>query len=225
MELAIFDLDGVIVDTAKYHYLAWKRLAEELEIPFTLDDNERLKGVSRMRSLQILLELGGRSQSAQEKERLAARKNTWYMQYIERMGPNEILPGVLPFLAALKQHGVKTALASASKNARFILTKLHLTQEFAAIVDGNSVSKAKPDPEGFLLAASKLGINPAAAVVFEDAPAGIVAAQRAGMLAVGIGSASALAGADLILPGFGEMAPELLLLTLRDMIFCKGDSL
>lgn len=220
MELAIFDLDGVIVDTAKYHYLAWKRLARELQIPFTEEDNERLKGVSRMRSLQIVLELGGRDESAAEKERLAARKNAWYVEYIGQMDSDEILPGVLPFMAALKRDEIKTALASASKNARFILDRLGLAGEFAAIVDGNSVSKAKPDPEGFLLAASKLGIDPARAVVFEDAAAGIEAAKRAGMFTVGIGSPSALAGADLILPGFAGVAPEELLEELRHMISC-----
>ncbi len=224
MELAIFDLDGVIVDTAKYHYLAWKRLAEELGIPFTQDDNERLKGVSRMRSLQIVLELGGRNLSADEQKNLAAKKNVWYVEYIEQMGPDEILPGVLPFLPALKEDGIKIALASASKNARFILDKLHLAHQFAVIVDGNSVSKAKPDPEGFLLAAAKLGVNPTLAVVFEDAAAGIEAAKRAGMFAVGIGNPSALPEADLILPGFEATPPAQLLQTLRHTISFKEES-
>lgn len=202
LELAIFDLDGVIVDTAKYHFLAWKRLADELGIHFTERDNERLKGVSRMRSLEIILEIGGKQKTAAEKQELANRKNTWYVEYIMQMDASEILPGVLPFLQELKDNNIKIALGSASKNAPTILNRLGIAAFFDAIVDGNLVTKAKPDPEVFTLGAELLGIAPEAAVVFEDAQAGIEAALRAGMKAIGVGSPGILQNAHHVIPGF-----------------------
>lgn len=168
LQLAIFDLDGVICDTAKYHYLAWKRLAQELGFDFTEKDNERLKGVSRMRSLEILLEVGGLEKTEEEKAKLAEKKNTWYVEYILQMDSSELLPGVLDFLEELKENEVKLALGSASKNARTILQRLGITPLFDAIVDGNLVTKAKPDPEVFTLGAELLGIPPENAVVFEQ---------------------------------------------------------
>ncbi|NLL43896.1 MAG: beta-phosphoglucomutase [Firmicutes bacterium] len=204
LQLAIFDLDGVIVDTAKYHFLAWKRLAEEMGIEFTKQDNERLKGVSRMRSLDILLEIGGQVHTEADKEVLADKKNTWYVEYIDQMDASEILPGVLPFLAELRGKGVKVALGSASKNARRILDRINLTGYFDAIVDGNLVSKAKPDPEVFALGASLLNIRPEHAVVFEDAQAGVEAALRAEMIAIGVGDPQTLAAAHHVIPGFAR---------------------
>lgn len=198
----IFDLDGVIVDTAKYHYLAWKRLAQELGFEFSVEHNERLKGVSRMTSLDILLEVGGLAFSQAEKEVMAARKNEWYLEYIVRMTPEEILPGVVDFLTMLSSKGIKIALGSASKNAMLILERVQLQSYFDAVIDGNKALKAKPDPQVFLLAANELKQAPASCVVFEDAAAGIEAAKAAGMRCVGIGSADVLNQADKVVPGF-----------------------
>ncbi len=205
MRAAIFDLDGVIVDTAKYHYLAWKRLAKELGFEFSETDNERLKGVSRMRSLEILLEVGGLTLSDEAKTAAAARKNTWYVEYITRMDASEILPGAAHYLRFIRARGVKTALGSASKNAPTILERLGITPLFDAVVDGNKVSRAKPDPEVFLRAAHELGIPPASCVVFEDADAGIEAALRAGMGAVGVGRPEVLKKADMVIGGLWQL--------------------
>lgn len=207
----IFDLDGVLVDTAKYHYLAWKRLAEEFGFSFTEEQNERLKGVSRMRSLEILLEIGNIEASEEEKLRWADRKNGWYVEYISRMDASEILPGALEFVQEAKKTGKKCAIGSASKNAMLILKNTGLLPYFDAIVDGHKVTKAKPDPEVFLLAAKELGLPPEECVVFEDAAAGIEAAKRAGMLAVGIGQKAHLGEADLLFPSLQEV-------TLRDLM-------
>jgi beta-phosphoglucomutase len=211
LQLAIFDLDGVVVDTAKYHYLAWKRLGETIGIAFHEEDNERLKGVSRMRSLDILLEIGGQKRTDEEKARLAEAKNTWYVEYITQMDASEILPGVLDFLDELKSAGIKISLGSASKNARTILERVELTDYFDLIVDGNLVSKAKPDPEVFALSASLLDIAPQSAVVFEDAQAGIEAALRAQMVAIGVGDEHTLAQAHYVITGFASFGLQDLL--------------
>jgi beta-phosphoglucomutase len=205
MQGGLFDLDGVIVDTAKYHYLAWKRLAAELGFDFTEEDNERLKGVSRMESLRILLEIGGVDATDEQKAEMAARKNEWYVEYITKMDASEILPGAREYLAQVRARGVKTALGSASKNAPIILKNLGITNLFDAIVDGNKVSKAKPDPEVFLLGARELGLEPAQCVVFEDAAAGIEAGRRGGMYTVGIGKRSDLPDADIVVTGLFEL--------------------
>jgi beta-phosphoglucomutase len=194
----LFDLDGVLVDTAKYHFIAWKKLADELNIPFTHDDNEKLKGVSRMDSLDIILKLGGRSLSTQEKNELADRKNKWFVDFVNGMSPSEIFPGVKELLAELKKRGLKVGLASSSKNAPAVLQLLGITSLFDAIVDGSMVTNAKPDPELFLLASEKLNTPPSECVVFEDAEAGVEAAKRAGMKCVGVGSVSILHQADFI---------------------------
>jgi len=207
VEAAIFDLDGVVVDTAKYHYLAWKRLANELGFDFSPEDNERLKGVSRMRSLEILLEIGGLTLDEREKVELAEKKNRWYVEYISRLSPSEILPGASEFICGLRRLGVKTALASASKNAPIILKGLGIEALFDAVVDGNTASKAKPEPEVFLLAAARLDADPRRCVVFEDAEAGIEAAHRAGMFAVGLGKPEVLCQADHVIPGFAGLDP------------------
>ena len=200
----IFDLDGVIVDTAKYHYLAWKRLANELGFDFTEKDNERLKGVSRMASLEILLSIGNVTLSEDEKLALAAKKNEWYVEYISRMNKDEILPGVENFLQTIRSEGIKVSLGSASKNSMMILDNLELTKYFDAIIDGNKVSEAKPDPEVFLLAAKELDLDPKVCVVFEDAEAGIEAAIRAGMRSIGIGSVETLGKATKVVPNLKD---------------------
>jgi beta-phosphoglucomutase len=205
MKGGLFDLDGVIVDTAKYHYLAWKRLASELGSDFSETDNERLKGVSRMASLEIVLEIVGKSLSATDKLALADRKNGWYVEYISRMGQDELLPGAREYLTRLKERGVKIALGSASKNAPMILSNLAIVDLFDAVVDGNSVSKPKPDPEVFLKCAEQLGLAPADCVVFEDAVAGIKAARCAGMFAVGIGKREVLTEANFVVGGLCDL--------------------
>jgi len=202
VEACIFDLDGVVVDTAKYHFIAWKALANELGFDFTLEENERLKGVSRMQSLEILLEIGGIQFPVVQKLAMAEKKNALYVSYIEKMTPEEILPGVENFLRELKSKGIKTALGSASKNAPMILERIRLSKMFDAVVDGNSITEAKPNPEVFLKGAQKLGILPENCVVFEDAIAGVEAAKNANMYCVGIGESKILGLADLVIPGF-----------------------
>lgn len=202
IEACLFDLDGVVVDTAKYHFIAWKALAEELGFEFTLEDNERLKGVSRMQSLEILLEIGNMRFSDREKLEMAEKKNALYVSYIEKMTPDETLPGVEKFLQELREAGIRIALGSASKNAPMILERIQLSEMFDAIVDGNSISEAKPNPEVFLKGAERLGVLPENCVVFEDAIAGIEAAQNANMYSVGIGDPETLGFADMVIPGF-----------------------
>jgi beta-phosphoglucomutase len=204
----LFDLDGVIVDTAKYHYLAWKRLANELGFAFTEHDNERLKGVSRVRSLEILLEIGGLELDEATKAQLAEKKNAWYLEKIATMDESEVLPGAKGFLQALRAAGIKTALGSASKNAMTILRNTGMVAAFDAIIDGTHTTAAKPDPEVFLLGARALGVDPSACVVFEDAEAGVEAARRAGMRCAGIGSPATLGQADFVIAGLQEMTVE-----------------
>ena len=202
----LFDLDGVIVDTAKYHFLAWRRLAQELGFDFTERDNERLKGVSRVRSLEILLEIGGQTHMGEAtRTRLAAQKNEWYVAMISRMDESEVLPGARQFLEACRGAGIKTALGSASKNAMTILRNIGMVESFDAIIDGNRTAAAKPDPEVFLLGARELGVAPGRCVVFEDAEAGVEAALRADMYCVGIGSPATLGRAHLVVSGLAEM--------------------
>ena len=188
----IFDLDGVIVDTAKYHYLAWKKIATELGIEFTHEHNELLKGVSRVRSLDIILSFGEVEASQAQKDQWLIQKNEEYLSYLVDMDQSEILPGVMKVLEFLKANHQPIALGSASKNARPILEKTGILSYFDAIVDGNDVSNAKPDPEVFLQAAKKLGISNENSIVFEDSVAGIQAANSASMTSIGIGEASIL---------------------------------
>lgn len=202
----LFDLDGVIVDTAKYHFMAWHELAKALGFEFTERDNERLKGVSRMDSLEILLSVGHISHLKEdEKIQLATTKNQRYLEYVLAMGPEEILPGVKEFLAETRQAGIRVALGSASKNATLILNRLGLTPLFDAIVDGNHITAAKPDPQVFLRGADALGARPQECIVFEDAEAGIEAAHRAGMLAIGVGNSEVKPVADFFIEGFEGM--------------------
>lgn len=201
----IFDLDGVIVDTAKYHYLAWRKLANELGFEFTQEQNELFKGVSRKRCLEILLEIGKIKASPEQFNRWLVEKNEDYLSLIEKMDASEILPDVQRVLKFLKKHNMPIALGSASKNARPILEKVNLMDYFDAIVDGTQVTKAKPDPEVFLLAAAQMGVNPKECVVFEDAVAGIEAANNAGMLSIGIGEEKVLSEAKFVFADFTEM--------------------
>ncbi|WP_310377479.1 beta-phosphoglucomutase [Flavobacterium sp.] len=198
----IFDLDGVIVDTAKYHYLAWQKLAQELGIEFTPEHNEELKGVSRVRSLDIILELGKIEASQEDKNKWLFQKNEDYLSYLVDIDQSEILPGVYPVLKYLKENGQAIALGSASKNARPILEKTGIISYFDAIVDGNDVSNAKPDPEVFLNAAKLLGVNPENSIVFEDSVAGIQAANTANMISVGIGEEEILCESQFIFKDF-----------------------
>lgn len=210
IEGCIFDLDGVVVDTAKYHYFAWKRLAAELGFDFTETDNERLKGVSRMESLGILLEIGGKSYDHKTMLELAEKKNKWYMEYILKMDSSEVLPGVREFIGMLKENKVRIALGSVSRNASIILKQAELEQYFDVVIDGTKVTKAKPDPEVFLKGAEEMGLPPEKCLVFEDAAAGIEAAINAGMHSVGVGSPSILGKADMVIPGFVDVTIEIL---------------
>ena len=198
----IFDLDGVIVDTARYHYLAWQQLAQKLGINFTPEHNEDLKGVSRVRSLDIILELGGIQASQEEKNKWLFEKNELYLSYLVHMDQCEILPGVVTTLKFLKENGQYIALGSASKNARPILEKTDIIHYFDAIVDGNDVTNAKPDPEVFLRACQLLFVSPEDSIVFEDSVAGIQAANSARMKSVGIGDKNILHEAEFIFPDF-----------------------
>lgn len=204
IKACIFDLDGVIVDTAHYHFLAWKRLAKELGFDLTEQQNEKLKGVSRKHSLEIILSLGGISLSEHEKELLANKKNSWFVDYVERMVPEEIFPGVKQLIAKLRARGIKVALASSSKNAKTVIQLLNIEDDFEAVVDGNMITHSKPHPEIFLLAAEKLVVEPRYCVVFEDAEAGVEAALAAGMKCVGVGSKAQLGKADKVISKTGE---------------------
>ncbi len=204
-QACIFDLDGVIVDTARYHFLAWKRLAVLLQIHFTKSDNERLKGVSRMDSLDIILEIGRTNLSDDLKKEYATLKNQWYIDYINKMTPDEILPGALKFIKEVKSAGIRVAVGSASRNTPLILRRTGLETIFDAVADGNVVSKTKPDPEVFIKASEMLGVDPWRCVVFEDAVAGVQAALNAEMMCVGIGSKYVLTDAHYVISGLDKM--------------------
>jgi len=204
----IFDLDGVIVDTAKYHFIAWKHIANKLGFDFTEAHNEQLKGVSRVRSLDLILDLSGQTIETEEKERLLIEKNEHYLSLISDMGQSEILPGILELLKYLKEQNIPFSLGSASKNARLILKTLNLLDLFDAIVDGNDVTNAKPDPEVFLRAAEKLNLKAEQCIVVEDAVAGVDAANNAGMISIGIGEEAHLHKANHVLPSTKELSVQ-----------------
>jgi beta-phosphoglucomutase len=198
----IFDLDGVIVDTAKYHYLAWQKIANQLGIEFSPEHNEELKGVSRVRSLDLILALGNMEASQKDKNKWLVQKNEDYLSYLVDMDESEILPGVLPVLIYLKENNQKIVLGSASKNAKPILEKAKIIDYFDAIVDGNDVSNAKPDPEVFIQGAKKVNFSNEQCIVFEDSVAGVQAANIAGMTSVGIGEETILHEAQFVFPDF-----------------------
>lgn len=215
IKTCIFDLDGVVCDTAKFHFYAWKELADRLGISFTIQDNERMKGVSRMESLEILLSLSDQTYTESKKRIFAEEKNQYYVNYISEMDKAEIFPGVVEILEYCREQQIKTALGSVSKNARMILKRLELEPYFDAVIDGTKVVNAKPDPEVFLKGAEQTGADPVNCVVFEDAFTGITAAKSAGMLAVGIGNSEVLSRADFIIGGFWEISPEKLITQMK----------
>ena len=201
----LFDLDGVLVDTAQYHFLAWQRMASELGIHFGEAENEQLKGVSRAESLNRILAWGGQTMPEAEKQRWMTLKNEWYLELVRGMPANDYLPGAHEFLMASRAAGIKVALGSASKNAPLILERLGWMPLFDALVDGNVVTASKPDPEVFLEGARRLGLQPEECVVFEDSEAGVEAARRGGMKVVGIGQGL---DADLLVTGLDRLTPD-----------------
>ncbi len=204
----IFDLDGVIVDTARFHFQAWQRLARELGFELDAHRNEHLKGVGRMESLELILEWGNLEVEEARKQELAAQKNGWYQELISHMPKEEILPGVLPFLEQARAAGISLAIGSGSKNAGRIVDQLDIRGYFDALVDGNDLSRSKPDPQVFQLAAERLSVAPGKSLVFEDAFSGIEAAHAGGFRAIGVGDASILHTADFVISGFVGHTPE-----------------
>lgn len=203
----IFDLDGVITDTAEYHYQAWKKLAEKLDIHIDREFNEQLKGVGRLDSLERILQYGNKAHlySHEEKERLANEKNEMYKELIKHISPNDLLPGIQPFLEEIKEAGIKIALASASKNAFQVIDSLQIHSYFDYIVDAAEIKKGKPNPEIFLKAAFELGMDPEDCVGIEDSETGIEAIKKAKMFAVGVGNKNSLEKADLVVESTKEL--------------------
>ncbi|MEI7585129.1 beta-phosphoglucomutase [Runella sp.] len=208
MQAFLFDLDGVIVDTAHFHYQAWRRLAnEKLGFDISEEFNESLKGVSRTESLDRILAEGGVTLDDATKETYATLKNQWYVELVNQMTPDDILPGIQKFLKETRDAGIKIGLGSVSKNARPILEHIGIVDAFDVIIDGTKISKGKPDPEVFLKGAEELGVSPDECVVFEDAVAGIESGKRAGMKTVGIGHPDVLKEADIVLANLNNLAP------------------
>ena len=210
MTACIFDLDGVIVDTARYHFLAWKKLATDLGVILTENENERLKGIGRIESLNIILEMGGITMTQEEKAKLASKKNDWFVGYIQEMKKDEIFPGVKNLFQELREQGIKIGLASSSKNAKSVLKILGIKDEFEAIVDGTMIVNSKPHPEIFLKAADLLKTKYSDCVVIEDAEAGVEAALRAGMRCVGIGKSAQLGKANFVVDRIDKINYKLL---------------
>ncbi len=207
----IFDLDGVLVTTDDLHYRGWKQLADEEGIYFDRQINERLRGVSRMESLEILLERSPRAHTPEQKTALADRKNATYRRLLDTLSPKDMLPGALETVVALRRRGIRTAVASSSKNTPVIMERLGLGPYFDAVADGNDITRSKPDPEVFLLAAQRLGLPPAECLVVEDALAGIEAGRRGGMPVFGIGTAEKL-------PGVERLTPDLAHVTVAELL-------
>ncbi|MBN2499123.1 MAG: beta-phosphoglucomutase [Anaerolineales bacterium] len=206
MQGVIFDLDGVLTDTSEYHFLGWKRLADEEGIPFTRQDNEALRGVSRRESLLLLLK--GREVPEEEMQEMMARKNRYYQEFLTEITPAGMLPGAGEFLAELRSLGIKVAIGSASKNARTVIEKLEIVEQIDALADGYSVQNPKPAPDVFLYAAEQMGVPPQNCIVFEDAEAGVAAALAGGMWAAGIGPQERVGAADIVLPNLDGVTWE-----------------
>jgi beta-phosphoglucomutase len=201
IKAVIFDLDGVLTDTAGHHYTAWKEVAQKLGLELTLAHNEKLKGVSRTESLELILKWANTRLSSEEKMQLLEEKNTRYLESIDNLSASDILPGVPDFLETISSMGMAMAVGSSSKNARFILRKIGLERKFDVIVDGSMVERTKPDPEVFIKAAGFLGKQANQCLVIEDAPAGVEAGKKAGMWVWGLGDPSELGLADICTPG------------------------
>ncbi len=211
IQAVLFDLDGVLTDTAEYHYLAWKRLADELGIPFTRADGDRLRGVSRRPALEIILSLGDRAGSEEELQEWMTRKNTHYQELITRVTPADLLPGVAGLLRELRERGIGIAVASASKNSPEVIRRLGIENSIDKLVHGGMVERQKPHPDLFLRAARELGTEPAACIVVEDATAGIEAAIAAGMVSVGLGPEERVGKADRVFPNLEGVTADALL--------------
>ncbi len=205
----LFDLDGVLTDTSEFHFLGWKRLAEDLGIPFTRQENEALRGVSRRESLALLLK--GRPVSEAEATAMMEQKNRYYLELLEKMTPSSLLPGAKEILEELGRLGLKRVIVSVSKNAPLVIERLQLMPLIDDLVDGNAPARSKPFPDLFLLAANKCGLKPTDCLVVEDAAAGIEAAHAAGMLALGLGPVERVGKAELVLPSLaGQQAADIL---------------
>lgn len=211
LKACLFDMDGVIVDTAKYHFHAWARLADSLGVPFTEEQNEQLKGVSRVDSLEKILAWGNLQLNNAKKLELMELKNKWYLDFVATVTPQEMLPGTLALLQSLQAHGIKIGLGSSSKNSILILEKLGIMPYFDTIVDGNKITLSKPNPEVFLRGAQELGFEPSEIIVFEDALSGVEAAKTGGFYCIGIGSADVLTKADQVVANLGEVKVDDLL--------------
>ena len=204
----LFDLDGVLVTTEHNHFVAWKNTAEILGISFTEEDNEQLKGISRVDSLKKILEIGGKTISEKEFDECLVKKNEYYLNSIKDISRSNLLPGVLDLLIKAQENGIKCAVGSSSKNARFIIDKLDITAYFSVIVDGNDVTFPKPHPEVFLKGAEQMGLIPSECLVFEDARSGVEAAKNGGFTAIGVGNPSLVGFVDSYLPNLIEFSLE-----------------
>ncbi len=211
LQACLFDLDGVLVDTARHHFTAWQRLAQErIGVTFTHYDNEQLKGLSRLESLNYILSKTDQSFSDEAMQEMMQVKNDWYLELVAQLTPEDALPGATDLLHALKDAGIKTGLGSASKNAPLIIEKLGIAHLLDVVIDGNVVSKSKPDPEVFLKGADALNVSPANTIVFEDALSGVSAAKSGGFFCVGIGLPEDLLQADFVVRDLSQIKIELL---------------
>lgn len=204
----IFDLDGVIVDTAHYHYNSWRRLANNLGFDITLEQNENLKGVSRKESLEYILTLGGKKFTDHDKLKMSKLKNSWYVQSISKMDASELLPGAKELLIDIKSKGLKVSLGSASKNSLRILTATGILDYFDAVIDGTKTTKSKPHPQVFEMGAEALQLNPSECIVFEDSINGIKAANAGGFVSVGVGDQSILSESDFVIPDLKDTSVD-----------------
>ncbi len=206
IKAVIFDFDGVLVHTNEFHYLAWKRVTERIGVPFDEVVNARLLGLSRADSLEVVLERSNKHFTSQQKQALCDEKNEIYRSYLAQMSPKDVSCEVLPALDCLREQGMKIAVGSSSKNARFLLEKLQLTEKFDVIVDGTEVTHGKPDPEVFLKTAAKLAMLPQHCLIVEDSVAGVAAAATCGMTSVAVGYAATCGAADFNLENLSELS-------------------